>query len=162
MPRAIGKSDPSAGRAAVGIEADVSGGGARPFAGDRQERHRQIRRQALRRRAADAIAMPFQIEIEGDRLVADDRFGPRQAQTRGQLGGSPFEPERPAPRPFVSDDQSEREAEDGKDDDQLDQGKAGSPPGPPLPLITIAMGLAVAGIISALLTAMLSLNDLAA
>jgi len=31
-----------------------------------------------------------------------------------------------------------------------------------VPLITIAMGLAVAGIISALLTAMLSLNDLAA
>ena len=30
-----------------------------------------------------------------------------------------------------------------------------------VPLITIAMGLAVAGIVSALLTAMLSLNDLA-
>jgi general secretion pathway protein F len=30
-----------------------------------------------------------------------------------------------------------------------------------VPMITIAMGLAVAGIISALLTAMLSLNDLA-
>src|ERR1700756_842491 len=79
----INQRDSTTCRAAVGMETNVAFPGTTCFAGDRQKLDRQIGWKAPRRRRADPIAVANQIEVEDDRAVADNRLGPRQAQTRG-------------------------------------------------------------------------------
>src|SRR5207302_3431986 len=125
--RPIGDFDAAPGRAAVGVEADCALGGIVLLAGDRQQRQLQLPRQLPDRAAANSIAVTGQIDLEGDRLVAQDRLRARQTQSGGELRRSAAQPEAAAPGRLVSDDQGQGEAENSQRDDQLDQRKAGLP-----------------------------------
>src|SRR6266478_949508 len=120
----INQRDSTSRRAAVGVEANVAFPGTACFAGDRQKLDRQIGWQAPRRRRADPIAVADQIEVEDDRAVADNRLGPRQAQTRGEFGGGRLEAQPAAPRWFVARDQRQSQTEYGEHCEELDQGEA--------------------------------------
>ena len=122
MPSA--SDDPAAGGTAVGVEADIADIGSAAFADDGQKLDREIGRQAALRPRADTIDVAGHIQIEGHWPIARYRLRPRQAQSRGELGGRPLEPEPAAPRRFVTGNENQRETEYGKRDDDLDQSKA--------------------------------------
>src|ERR1700730_6619572 len=120
----INQRDSAPRRAAVGVEANVAFPGTTCFAGDRQKLDRQIGWQAPRRRRADPVAVPDQIEVEGDRAVADNRLGPRQAQARGEFGSGRLDAQPASQGGFVARDQRQGQAEYGEHCEELDQGEA--------------------------------------
>src|SRR5947208_8197791 len=83
MP-AVGDRYAAAGRAAVGVKADVAARRVTRFAGGRQQLDRQARRQLLDLAAGGAKTMRGEIDVEGDRLIAGNRLRARQSEAGGQ------------------------------------------------------------------------------
>jgi tetratricopeptide (TPR) repeat protein len=102
----VDQRNPATRRAAVRVEADIAISGPSCFAGDGQQLDRHVGRELFCCRVADPIAVPGRIEIEFDRVVAQDRLRPGQAQPRRKLRGSRLEAEPAAPRRPVADDQN--------------------------------------------------------